>query len=390
MFTTIGHIKKEIMLLTIIFLTSLLLVVFAIPPIITLAVRKRLFDAPAESRKIHKRIIPNFGGVAIFTAFIFSCSLFIPTALLPHARLLMAAGLILFMIGLKDDMIGLSPLIKFGAQFANALIIAVIADLRIENLHGILGFDHLNYYASVALTVIVMVGVINAFNLIDGIDGLAASLGVMVSLTYAFLFFQAGEIGWAYLAIALTGALIGFLFYNITPARIFMGDCGSLVLGFISIVLSIKFLNLSDAKAISFGVVPITANLGLVLAVLIIPVFDTLRVFTLRMLNKKSPFTADSNHLHHRLLSLGLSHVQSTLILTVTNSLFVVMAVSLQFLGNAQLVGLIIATALCSNGLLTLYIGKYRRPIVVNTVTTGPAVKEKSFGEQVLEKISEN
>jgi hypothetical protein len=169
-----------------------------------------------------------------------------------------------------------------------------------------------------------------------------------------------------------------------------MGDCGSLVLGFISVVLSIKFLNLSDAKAISFGVVPITANLGLVLAVLIIPVFDTLRVFTLRMLNKKSPFTADSNHLHHRLLSLGLSHVQSTLILTVTNSLFVVMAVSLQFLGNAQLVGLIIATALCSNGLLTLYIGKYRRPIVVNTVTAGPAVKEKSFGEQVLEKISEN
>jgi len=376
------------MLLTIIFLTSLLLVVFAIPPIITLAIRKRLFDAPAESRKIHKRIIPNFGGIAIFTAFIFSCSLFIPTALLPQARMLMAAGLILFMIGLKDDIIGLSPLIKFIAQFANAFIVAVMADIRIKDLHGIFGIDHISYLVSVVLTIMFIVGVVNAFNLIDGIDGLAASLGVMVSLTYAFLFFQAGEIGWSYLAIALTGALIGFLFYNITPARIFMGDSGSLVLGFVAVVLSIKFIDLSDAKMIAFGVVPITANLGLALAVLIIPIFDTLRVFTLRILKRKSPFTADSNHLHHRLLGLGLSHVQSTLILVVINSLFVVMAVSLQFLGNVQLVGVIIVAVLCSNGLLTLYIEKYKRPIFVNRLKE--PVIEKSFGEQVLEKISEN
>lgn len=377
------------MLLTVIFFTSLMLVVFAIPPIITLAVRKRLFDAPAESRKIHKRIIPNFGGVAIFTAFIFSCSLFIPTALLPHARMFMAAGLILFMVGLKDDMIGLSPLIKFGAQFSNAFIIAVMADLRIRDLHGLFGVGQMDYYSSIALTLILIVGVVNAFNLIDGIDGLAASLGIMVTLTYAFLFFQAGEFGWAYMSIALTGALIGFLFYNITPARIFMGDCGSLVLGFISVVLSIKFLNLSDGKSVLFGIVPITANLGLALAILIIPVFDTLRVFTLRILKKKSPFSADSNHIHHRLLSLGLSHVQSTLVLVVFNSLFVVMAVSLQSIGNVQLVSLIVVAILSSNGLLTLYIEKYRKPLFVSSVEE-PAVKEKSFGERVLEKISEN
>lgn len=377
------------MLLTIIFLTSLLLVIFAIPPIITLAVRKRLFDSPLESRKIHKRIIPNFGGIAIFTAFIFSCSLFIPTALLPQAHILMAAGLILFMIGLKDDIIGLSPLIKFSAQFASAFIIAIMADIRIQNLHGVFGIDQLNYYMSIAVTVVFIVGIVNAFNLVDGIDGLAGSLGIMLSLTYAFIFFQAGEIGWAYLSIALTGALIGFLFYNITPAQIFMGDSGSLVLGFIAVVLSIKLINISDVKPVLFGVMPITANLGLVLSVLIVPVFDTVRVFTLRILKNKSPFTADSNHLHHRLLSLGLSHVQATLVLTVVNALFIVMAVSLQSLSNPQLIGLIIAGALCSNGLLTLYIKKYRRAIFIRTERE-MGIEEKSFGAQILEKISEN
>lgn len=391
------------MLFILIFLTSLLVVAFAIPPVITVSFRKRLFDDPSELRKVHKRIVPNFGGIAIFTGFLFSASLFIPSALLPQANVLMAAGLILFMIGLKDDIVGLSPLIKFVAQFTNAFIIAMVANLRIENLHGIFGQYELPYYASIALTVFFIVGIVNAFNLIDGIDGLAASLGVIISVLYAFLFYKSGDMGWAYLSISLTGALIGFLFFNVTPARIFMGDSGSLVLGFIASVLSIKFMGSSANTTVVFGTLPITAGAGLVVAMLIIPIFDTLRVFTLRILRNTSPFTADSNHLHHRLLFLGLSHMQSTLVLTVVNILFIVMALSLQDLGNTQLISLVFMTILTVNGILSLYIENYKKSLLAVSVDRKKQFEEeallsdqksrspkRSFGEEILEKISEN
>jgi UDP-N-acetylmuramyl pentapeptide phosphotransferase/UDP-N-acetylglucosamine-1-phosphate transferase len=378
----------------------LLVVAFAIPPVITVSFQKRLFDNPSESRKIHKRIIPNFGGIAIFTGFLFTCSLFIPTSLLPEANILMGAGLILFMTGLKDDIVGLSPLVKFIAQFTSAFIIAMVANLRIVDLHGIMGVNVMPYYASITLTVFFIVGIVNAFNLIDGIDGLAGSLGVIFSLLYAYMFYRAGAMGWSYLSLSLTGALIGFLFFNVTPARIFMGDSGSLMLGFVAAVLSIKFMGLGANSDIMIGSIHITAVAGLVVAILIIPIFDTLRVFTLRILRNTSPFTADSNHLHHRLLFLGLSHVQATLVLSVTNVLFIVMALSLQHLDNTQLVSLLVLTILCINGGLSVYIEYYKKSLsAVSTpkpfpekidFTEAKSQHKKSFGEEILEKISEN
>lgn len=386
------------MLFILIFITSLLVVSFAIPPIIKVSFQKRLFDDPSESRKVHKRIIPNFGGIAIFTGFLFTCSLLIPSHLLPQASVLMTSGLILFMTGLKDDIVGLSPTIKFVAQFAAAFIIAMVANLRIDSLQGLFGQYEMPYYASITLTVFFIVGVVNAFNLIDGIDGLAGSLGVLISLLFAYLFFKAGEFGWAYLSIALSGSLIGFLFFNVTPARIFMGDSGSLLLGYIAAIMSIKFMNISAVKQVVFGEVQLTAGIGLVVAILIIPIFDTLRVFTLRILKNTSPFTADSNHLHHRLLFLSLSHMQSTLILVVVNVLFIVMALAFQNLGSAQLISLLMLSILCLNGLFSLYIESYKRKLFSTRITqdleesfvseTVPKPVKKSFGEEVLEQIS--
>ncbi len=376
------------MLLTLIFLTSLLMVSLSIPAIINLAFRKRLFDKPSELRKVHKRIVPNFGGIAIFTSFLFSSSLFIKSALLPEANILMAGGLILFMIGLNDDIVGLGPLKKFLIQFASALIVALVADIRITSFHGFLGYEELNYYTSISLTVLFIVGIVNAFNLIDGIDGLAASLGTLVSLIYAYLFWNAGVHGWSYLSIALTGALVGFMFFNVSPARIFMGDSGSLLLGFIAVVLSIKFLDVAASTPVKFGEIKITSGLGLILAVLIIPIFDTLRVFTLRVIRNRSPFKADSNHLHHRLLFLGLSHMQSTLVLVVANALFIVLAVSFQSLGNTQLIVTIVLTVLVANGILSLYIERFKKALL-RRARTEPVVV-KSFGEEILDKITEN
>jgi UDP-GlcNAc:undecaprenyl-phosphate GlcNAc-1-phosphate transferase len=386
------------MLFVLIFLTSLLVVAFAIPPIITVAFQKRLFDDPVETRKVHKRIVPNFGGIAIFSGFLFTCSLFIPSNLLPEGNILMAAGLILFLTGLKDDIVGLSPFIKFIAQFSSATILAVVANIRITNLQGIIGIYEIPYLVSIVLTVFFIVGIVNAFNLIDGIDGLAGTLAIMVSLVYGYLFFKSGELGWAYLSVSLTGAMIGFLFYNVTPAKIFMGDSGSLLLGFIAAVLSIKFLDVNSKSGASFAPFEIRSSIGLVVSILIIPIFDTLRVFTLRILRNTSPFTADSNHLHHRLLFLGLSHIQAALVLVVCNVIFIILALSLQQIGNNQLLGFLMLAVLTVNGGLSLYIERYKRALLGNSVSETPIFelyddaekKDSELGNHTLHKISKN
>ena len=378
------------MLPTLIFCLSLLVVALAIPPIIKVSFQKRLFDDPSESRKVHKRIVPNFGGVAIFTSFLFACSLFISPKLLPEGNMILAAGLILFMTGLKDDLVGLSPLIKFVAQFASALIITVMADLRISDLHGTFGIGEFSYISSVIFTVIFIVGIVNAYNLIDGIDGLAAMLGIIFSLSYSVLFYQAGELGWAYLSLSLTGGLVGFLFFNLTPAKIFMGDSGSLILGFLASIFTIKLMMVSHSHIVMLGPLEITSAAGLVLSILIIPIFDTLRVFALRIIANRSPFTADSNHLHHRLLFLGLSHVQSTFILAVCNVLFIVIFLCLQFLGNTAVICILVTTILTANGALSLYIERYKARLFAYADAQKSDPPKKSFGERIIEKLSEN
>jgi UDP-N-acetylmuramyl pentapeptide phosphotransferase/UDP-N-acetylglucosamine-1-phosphate transferase len=305
----------------------------------------------------------------------------------------MGAGLVLFMIGLKDDIIGLGPGIKFVAQFVSALIVAMIANIRIADLHGIFGIYDMPYYASVILTIFFIVGIVNAFNLIDGIDGLAGSIGLVLCVVFGVLFYKSGDLGWSYLATSLAGALLGFLFFNVTPARIFMGDSGSLLLGFVAAVLSIKFMNVSLTENVMAGPFKITSGLGLVSAILIIPVFDTLRVFTLRIIRGKSPFTADSNHIHHRLLSLGLSHVQATLVLASVNVVFVISALALQDLGDTQLPSLIMLLMLGLNGVLSLFINRFKKRaafLAVSSVLIDKTKPEKDFAEQVLEGISKN
>ncbi len=346
-----------------IFLISLLTVVFSIPPIIKVSFMKRLFDKPLELRKIHKRIVPNFGGIAIFTAFLFASSLLIPASRLPEGNVLLAAALIMFMTGLKDDIVGLSPSIKLVAQFTTAIIVTMVANMRINNLLGILDITELHEVSSVLLTIVFIIGVVNAFNLIDGIDGLAGSLGLLMSIIYAYIFFKSGDTGFSWLAMALAGALTGFLFFNITPAKIFMGDSGSLLLGFMASVFTVRFLQ-SGNTGVVIGSFFVQNHISLALAILIIPIFDTLRVFTLRILKNTSPFMADSNHLHHRLLQLGLSHIQTTFILSFVTVLFIMLALTLQELGAGQVLAIMVVAILLTNGLLSLYIEAYKRSLL--------------------------
>ncbi|MGX5688829.1 MraY family glycosyltransferase [Arcticibacter tournemirensis] len=390
-----------------VFTFSLLVVAVSISPLITIAIKKRLFDAPSESRKVHKRIVPNIGGLAIFSGFLLAVSLFIKTTDFWNANYLLAAGIVIFITGLKDDIIGVDPMKKFASQFAAAFLITILGDIRIMNLDGLLGFHQLSYAFSIGLSVFVIVGMINAFNLVDGIDGLAGFLGLMTSLTYACLFYAAGYNEWACMCLALAGAITGFLIHNISPAKIFMGDCGSLVLGFLIAVSTIQFINVGGGKVIELGSLSITSVPALALAIVALPIFDTLRVFTIRIVNQQSPFKADKNHMHHRMLALGMNHMQATATLVSVSLVFVITAFSLQDIGNNQLVATLVLMVIVMNSGLSLYLFSKK----VNLDAKAEAAKEamlvkadvkhaavaskvvsegKEFAEEILKKVNPN
>jgi len=249
------------------------------------------------------------------------------------------AGLvILLFIGLKDDMLMINPLKKLMGQITASGIIIVLGNIRIENFHGMFGIEGIPYIASIAFTIFVFLLIINGINLIDGIDGLASGIGIVISITLGTWLYTAGFIHYAVMSYALAGSLIAFFYFNVfsNKNKIFLGDAGSLMIGLTISVLIIRFLNyqrislefnIDSAPAFAFGI-------------LIIPFFDTLRVFILRILQGRSPFSADRQHTHHVLLDLGLSHFQATLALASTNLLIILISLGLQSLGNLELIGL--------------------------------------------------
>lgn len=302
------------------FIGALVLSMISIPRIIYIAKRKRLFDVPDNNRKIHSRIIPNFGGVAIFFGFIIIASLTVDPQNFTKWNYIAASALILFVTGIKDDLINLPPLKKMIAQFAAAFITAYFADIRIPSLHGLLGIYELSYWPSIGFTVLGCMFVTNAFNLIDGIDGLAGTIGALASLILGVGLALEGNSSGACIAFSLTGSIMGFLRYNIAPAKIFMGDTGSLLIGFTISVLGILFISSYNGAAAFSGYLHSPKSVLVVaLAILFIPIFDTFRVFTTRSMKGRSPFAADKTHLHHYLLDLGFSHSNSVSILLTAN-----------------------------------------------------------------------
>lgn len=338
----------------VIFLIAVILVLIAIPSIIHVANHRALFDDIETERKDHKSGISRLGGVAIFCSFMIA-SLFIPNAGISREfNLLLASCLILFAVGLKDDLWGVNPSTKFGMQFIVASIMVLLADVRITSLYGIFSVYDLPVTISISLTILLIMFVINAFNLIDGIDGLAGVTGLVVNVTLGLIFADMGETLFASLSFIIAGACIGFLRFNITPAQIFMGDTGSLLLGFVSIILSIKFIELN--KVSGTNVVFYSSAPSIAVAILIGPIFDAIRVFTLRTIKTGSPFVADRNHVHHRMLHMGFSHLQSTLILMGFHIIMIYVALSLRFLGNFTLIGILFLICLFFNVLLTFMI----------------------------------
>ncbi len=305
------------------FILSFIITYISIPPLIEVAKAKKLYDIP-NGRTSHANITPTLGGIAVFAGFVISSMIFVNIAKIPYIQYIIAGSLVIFFIGLKDDITDLSPLKKFVGQIIAAGIIIDLGGIRLSSLHGFAGIGALNYVSSDFLSLFVIVAIINAFNLIDGIDGLSSGVGILGSLTFGIWFLLIGKLQLALLAIALTGALIAFFRFNFFSKKykIFMGDIGSLLVGFILSIFAIKFNELNQMSAAN-SIYYIKAAPAVSIGILILPIFDTLRVMAIRMGKGMSPFKPDKRHVHHYLLELNGSHRKATLILLSVNVLFI-------------------------------------------------------------------
>lgn len=297
-------------------------------PILYIAQQKHLFDEP-DDRSVHKSRTPTLGGVGIYISLILIMS--ISGAVLNSRNLLILAGGItmLFFLGLKDDLLVLSPRKKFLGQVIASFLFIVITDVRIIGLSNILSVEVLPYWVSVGFTLFVFILIINAYNLIDGIDGLAGTIALMASLVFGMLFYEVKYVGSATLTFALAGTLMAFLKLNLSKKnKIFMGDTGSLIVGFMLAVFAVSYISHSQSST------PLGAMDNspiMTIAILFYPLMDTLRIFIIRIfIHKTSPFLADKNHVHHRLLRLGYSHIQTSAIIVIVNCIIIALAFAIK------------------------------------------------------------
>jgi UDP-GlcNAc:undecaprenyl-phosphate/decaprenyl-phosphate GlcNAc-1-phosphate transferase len=305
------------------FFSAMAVTWYFIPRVIRAVNMHNLGDKPGK-HKIHKHEVPTLGGVGIFAGFVFGFLMAV-NDYLPGVSYITAAALMLFFVGITDDLLYLTPNKKLIAEMFSILIIVLFTDLRFTSLHGFLGVSSIPAWVSYLITIFIMVLIINAVNLIDGIDGLATAIGIIASVTFGIWFWMSGEFGYTIMAVALIGTLIIFLKYNFSkgPDKIFMGDSGSLVIGFILAVFAVHFNEINHTgKAFH----QLYSSPSVSIAILIVPLFDTLRVIVLRLRNHQSPFVADNRHIHHLMLRAGFSHFQATLFISIFNIFCIVVA----------------------------------------------------------------
>jgi len=284
------------------FISAFIVTLIAIPPIISLIKKYRLYDMPGF-RKEHSLPIPTMGGIAIMAGMMMGLILWFPFSNGVEQICFFFSLAVLFGLGILDDLKDISAKYKFILQICIALLIA-LSGIRINSFDGLFGIAELPISAQYTFTILAIVGITNAFNLIDGIDGLAGGLGFMSLIILGLFLIINGDNNTALVAFALSGGILAFLYFNFNPAKIFMGDTGSLILGFVIAVLSIRLMQVNI-----FAVSSVLPHAPVfVLGIVFIPVFDTLRVFAVRIWNGKSPFLADKTHIHHLLTNQGFSH----------------------------------------------------------------------------------
>ena len=321
-----------------------------IPVIVRVARLKNLCAIP-NKRSSHNDAVPNLGGIGLFAGLVISTLLIAGNYFSFELGYIISSFIILFFIGIKDDILVIDPKKKLAAQFVVAIILAVFSDVRINTFFEIFNIGQLPYIPSIIISVFLIVIIINGFNLIDGIDGLAAGAGIMASVAFGFWFWNTGAYGYTVMCFSLAGSLTAFIFFNVfgKKNKVFMGDTGSLLIGITVSIMVIRFLQ-SDHSLILHKTT--SASPALALSVVILPLFDTMRIFIIRICQGRSPFTADHQHIHHRLLEMGYSHLKSTIILIVVNIFFLFMCFFLRSIGDLLLIGIVLCLSTISSWFL--------------------------------------
>lgn len=331
------------------FIVAAMAVFVVHPSLVKIAHMKSIVDNP-DARKLNKVPVPVLGGVAVFFGIMFSLSIagYYIEGMNIQFELIIAMMIMLY-TGVGDDILQLSPRLRFALQIFVVCLMMFLCGIYIDDFHGLWGVGELPWYVAVALTIFSCVGIINSINLIDGVDGLCSGYGVFASMMFAVCFMLMGDVSYAVLAFAVAGAIFPFMLHNMfgEKYKMFLGDGGSLVLGFICSLYVMRIIQSGD-DVVSGSTISFT------LAVLSIPVFDTVRVMVARIINHRSPFSPDKTHLHHMFISLGYSHVITAINIIMLNGAVVLiwhMCNLLHFSPEVQLYVTIASGLLATSGL---------------------------------------
>jgi len=280
--------------------------------------------------------MPALGGLTIFLSIIITICFWVPFDTIPNLQFYLSGLFIILILGIKDDFEPLGPFFKLLIQFCAAGVLVFLADLYVSDYKNLIGVHIDSRIVQQLTSMIFIVFLINIINFIDGINGLCGAITVLIAMALGSYFLLINENSMSYISMALGGSVFAFLYFNITPARIFMGDTGSLTIGTIIAILSITFLNIKTNNQ----TIAITQSPSFLFSILSIPLIDGIRVILGRIIKLKSPFKKDNSHIHHILLNKGFTHMQSTSILLVTNVILILLAYNLQHIGHILLIAL--------------------------------------------------
>lgn len=349
-------------------LTSFLICFILTPAVIYFFVKNKITDAPG-GRKIHKVSTPSMGGIPIMTGVLFSVLLWFTFAELTQSRSILFAVVIMFIVGLRDDIVNMSALHKLIGQLAAALLVVVYGGVQLTSMYGVFGVHEITPWLGIPLSLFTIIVLTNAFNLIDGVDGLAGTVSLVALVFFGVWFELTGLHLYAAMAATFAGGLVGFLMFNWSPAKIFMGDTGALAIGLLLASFAILFIDhnysLADASPFKF-----TGSVSTAIAVMILPIYDTARIFVKRVSKGKSPLSPDKSHIHHFIMRMGFSHRQITSTLVLVNIGFIGLAFLGRGLSDMIMLPVIIATAVLLGLLLDLLVLKS----VKNKVKKGPRI----------------
>ena len=326
---------------------SFIITFFTIPSIVKISRRKNLMDEPG-ARSSHLRKISNLGGIAIVFSLCVCASIF-ASELFKEYKFLFASLVILLYIGVTDDIMIMRAYKKLIAQILVSVLMVIGSDVRIRSLFGVFGVWEMSYYVSVIISIVTFVILINAFNLIDGIDGLAGSYSALCSIFFGISYFRLGPYNYplVILSAVIVGSVLAFLYYNLSNFRqkkIFMGDTGSMILGFLLAFTGICFIDIFiDKKIADIPRYHLNSAPVIAVAILILPIIDTLNVIIIRLLNRKPLMEADTNHVHHKLLRLGYTHRRSTAYIVFYYFFIVIFAYFFRHLDNNLLLFFIVS-----------------------------------------------